>query len=104
MSGKEKIKNLITTDLDPKVAKALGIDYWLFDFIYVIYIQNMPTTTISKKLTPQIKTFILRAIHEILSDPDFGLELSEKAKKRLRQAASSKQKTISFSEIKKKYY
>lgn len=63
----------------------------------------MATVTVYKKLTPQIKSFIVRAIQEVLNDPDFGLELSKKAKKRLRQAAVSKQKTIPFSEIKKSY-
>ena len=63
----------------------------------------MATATISKKITKEMKTFIIQAIYEIISDPDFGLELNEKAKKRIRQALASKQKTISFSEIKKKY-
>ena len=64
----------------------------------------MSNIAISEKLTPQIKSFILRAIDEVLNDPDFGLELREKAKRRLRQALSSKQKTTPFAEIKKKYY
>ena len=63
----------------------------------------MATITIPRKLNKEVKTFIVQAIYEILNDPDFGLELSEKAKKRLRQSLISKQKTISFSEIKKRY-
>ena len=63
----------------------------------------MATITIPRKLNKEVKTFIVKAIYEILNDPDFGLELSEKAKKRLRQSLISKQKTISFSEIKKRY-
>ena len=65
----------------------------------------MATTTIPKKeLTKEVKIFIVQAINEVLNDPDFGLELSEKAKKRLRQALTLKKKTISFSEIRGKYY
>jgi len=64
----------------------------------------MATLTITRKLTKEVKTFIIQVVNEVLSDPDFGLELNEKAKKRLRQANVSKQKTVPFSEIKKKYY
>ena len=64
----------------------------------------MATITILKELNKEVKTFIVQAVNEVLNDPDFGLELSEKAKKRLSQASISKQKTVSFSEIKKKYY
>ncbi|PIS39449.1 MAG: hypothetical protein COT33_01890 [Candidatus Nealsonbacteria bacterium CG08_land_8_20_14_0_20_38_20] len=64
----------------------------------------MSTITIPRKLNKEVKIFIVQAIYEILSEPDFGLKLSEKAQKRLRQALISKQKTISLSEIKKKYY
>lgn len=63
----------------------------------------MSTKTLSKQLNPEIKTFIMRAIQEILTDPDFGLELSEEAKKRLQQASGISRKTIPLSEIKKKY-
>ena len=64
----------------------------------------MATVTLPKKLTKEVKTFIIQAIYEILNDPDFGLELNKKVQKRLRRALISKQKTILFSEIKKKYY
>jgi tripartite-type tricarboxylate transporter receptor subunit TctC len=64
----------------------------------------MATITIPKKLNKEVKSFIVQAIYEVLNDPDFGLALNEKAKKRLRQALIPKQKTISFSEIKKRYY
>ena len=64
----------------------------------------MATITIPKKLNKEVKSFIVQAIYEVLNDPDFGLELNEKAKKRLRRALISKQKTISFSEVKKRYY
>ena len=64
----------------------------------------MATLTIPKELTKEVKTFIIQTVNEVLNDPDFGLELSEEAKKRLHQASISKRKTISFSEIRKKYY
>lgn len=51
-----------------------------------------------------IRREVLTVLREVIDDPDFGLELTEKAKKRLRKAKSSKQKSVSFSEIKKKYY
>lgn len=63
----------------------------------------MTTITIPKKITKEVKTFIVQAIYEVLNDPDFGLELSGRVKKRLRQSLISKQKTIPFSEIKRKY-
>lgn len=64
----------------------------------------MPTKTLSRQLNPEMKTFIMRAIQEILSDPDFGLELSEEAKRRLGQASRLRKKSIPLSEVKKKYY
>lgn len=64
----------------------------------------MPAITIPKKLNKEVKEFIVQTINEVLNDPDFGLELTERAKKRLRQASLFKQKTVPFSEIKKKYY
>ena len=63
----------------------------------------MATITIPKKINKKLELFIIRAAYQVLSDPDFRLELSNKAKRRLRQALISKKKTVSFSEIKKKY-
>ena len=64
----------------------------------------MTTITIPKKITQEVKTFIIHVVNEVLNDPDFSLGLSEKAKKRLRQASALKQKTISFAKIRGKYY
>ena len=66
----------------------------------------MNSVTITKKsLDTKVKPLIMQAIHEVLRDPDFGLELSERAKKRLRKAIKSGQgKGTPFSEIKKKNY
>lgn len=51
----------------------------------------------------EIKAFIIQTMYAVLNDPDFGLELSEKAQSRLHRARLQKTKTIPFSEIKNKY-
>lgn len=61
-------------------------------------------TKVEQKLGLDTKSFIVHAIKDIVSDPDFGLELSESAKKRLRKEKVLNGKTVPFSEIKKKYY
>ena len=55
-------------------------------------------------LEPELRSFIADAIREILDDPDFGLELSDRARERLDRAPAHKDKTISSSTIKEKYY
>ena len=60
-------------------------------------------TTAKKVLHPKIKMLITRVVQEVLYDPDFGLELSERAKKRLSKACVSKEKSVPFYEIKRKY-
>lgn len=49
------------------------------------------------------KVLISQAIGEILTDPDFGLEMTEYMKKRLERARKYKGKLVPFSEIKKRY-
>jgi hypothetical protein len=56
-----------------------------------------------KKINQKMKIFAVRAIQEVLSDPDFGLALTAKAKKRLKSTNISKGERISFAEILKKY-
>lgn len=63
----------------------------------------MGTATHSKQSVGELKTLIVQVVQEVLHDPDFGLELTEEAKRRLRKALRTKQKTISFQEAKKKY-
>jgi hypothetical protein len=63
----------------------------------------MATKTTKKGLSVQEKTFIVAALQEILEDPDFGLELSDKAKKRLNRVSIHRE-VVSASEIKRKYY
>lgn len=61
----------------------------------------------TETLTKDIKTIVRREvalqIREIFDDPDAGLSLSEKAKKRLRASRAYKGKIIPLAEIKKKY-
>lgn len=64
----------------------------------------MTTITIPKKINKELELSIIRAAYQVLSDPDFRLELSNKTKEKLRQVLISKGETVSFSEIKKKYY
>ena len=64
----------------------------------------MNTITIgNKKTSIKIKALVAQAVSEVLSDPDFGMELTEHAKRRLEKARKQKGKSIPFSEIKKRY-
>ena len=60
------------------------------------------TATEITKIDNKVKAFVSRAIFELFSDPDFGLELSAKAKKILSMSPKTRKK-ISLNEIKKKY-
>jgi hypothetical protein len=53
-----------------------------------------------KQLNRLIRKNVIEVIREILNDPDFGLELRDWVKKRLRKKPK---KLIPFEEIKKKY-
>ena len=64
---------------------------------------NGITTSSRQKPGKELRAFIMRAVYERLHDPDFGRELTESAKKRLGVARSSKGKTTSFADIKKRY-
>lgn len=64
----------------------------------------MDAKTAKRTLDMQEKTFIVGALQEILEDPDFGLELTEEAKKVLRERNQSTSGIISASDIRKKYY
>jgi len=61
-----------------------------------------PAATL-KKLPGEIKSLIAQTVIDVLNDPDFGLELTEKAKKRLRDASLPNKKMIPLSVIKRKY-
>lgn len=55
------------------------------------------------KLKYEMKSLVIQTISEILNDPDFGFELSRRAKKRLVQASGRKQKNLSLAAIRQKY-
>lgn len=59
-------------------------------------------------MTKEIKMIVRREValqmRELFDDPDAGLLLSEKAKKRLRASRGYKGKITPLDEIKKKYY
>ena len=65
----------------------------------------MGKVTLASKNTgvKNLRAMIAEAAQEVLSDPDFGLELSSTAKKRLLQARLALRKTSSLSAISKKY-
>ena len=58
---------------------------------------------ISKKLSPEIRTLVMLAVKGTLEDPDFGLELSSDARKRLKKIQNTRQKTIPLEAVKEKY-
>ena len=59
--------------------------------------------TISKKIS-EVKVLVSQAVRDVLEDPDFKLELSDEAKKRLRRASAVGRKNASLAEIKRKYF
>ena len=50
----------------------------------------------------QIKALVSNAVFEVFNDPDFRLDLSAKAKKRL-SVSSRNTKNVSLNQIKRKY-
>ena len=63
----------------------------------------MAIDILPKNLKREVKSIVLQAVGDILSDPDLGLELSKKAKNRLSQSLKSRG-AVPFSEIKRKHY
>jgi hypothetical protein len=61
------------------------------------------TSIKSKKSDPRLRAYIAESVREILDDPDFGLELSAVAKRRLREVQMNSEKGISLATILKKY-
>lgn len=65
----------------------------------------MAKQTIQKIHRADLRSLVTEVVQEVLNDPDFGLDLSETAKKRLRQVLKPKTGSrISLSEIKRRYY
>jgi len=56
-----------------------------------------------KKVNNQIKALVSRAVFDVFNDPDFGLDLSSRTRKKLLTPSKST-KTIPLSQIKKKYF
>ncbi|KKT74446.1 hypothetical protein A2W48_02115 [Candidatus Giovannonibacteria bacterium RIFCSPHIGHO2_12_44_12] len=63
----------------------------------------MATSLQEKKIQEIAERAAIRAVQRVLSDPDFGLELTEGVKNKLRKSTSSKKRT-SLAEIKKNCY
>jgi hypothetical protein len=67
--------------------------------------QIMTTAILHKKAHGnELKAYTSQAVNDMLTDPDFGMELSAKAKNALRAARGTKEKTISLAAVIKKYY
>ena len=64
----------------------------------------MVTSAKNPGFDSDLKAFIATSIKEVLDDPDFGLELTEATKRRLRSAKNKKQKWVSHAELKKRLY
>jgi len=64
----------------------------------------MVLATLPKNLKREVKSLIVQAVQDVLGDPDFGLELSAEARKRLHKEERDKARPIPFSEIKNKHY
>jgi len=55
------------------------------------------------KVSAQMRACVAESVHEVLSDPDFGLELTEEAKRRLRAARkTSRRSYISLATLRKR--
>ena len=59
--------------------------------------------TQEKKIRAVARQEAVKVFREVMSDPDFGLELTAEAKRRLRRAMKSGRPTVSFAEIKRRY-
>ena len=60
-------------------------------------------TLVVKKMNNQIKALVSSAVFDVFNDPDFGLELSPRTKRKLLTPSKSN-KTIPLNQIKKKYF
>jgi hypothetical protein len=59
--------------------------------------------TKKQAIDPQLRAYIAESVREILDDPDFGLELSAAAKRRLREAQTQPREYIPLVTVLKKY-
>jgi len=66
--------------------------------------QNMVITTKEKRIQNLIKIAVAESVQSVLTDPDYGLDLKESFKKRLKKySAKNPKKLSSLEQIKKKY-
>ncbi len=56
-----------------------------------------------KKINPQTRQLIADTVFDVLSDPDFGLELREDFKKTLIARSKYRGRTLTLAEVKKRY-
>ena len=82
-----------------------GFSFIVKTRFYVNMLNMLSTSSIYKdKTSVEMKSLIMRAVRETLSDPDFGLGLDNKVKRRLKKSRLSKNSGMSLAEIKKRYY
>ncbi|MEK7554856.1 MAG: hypothetical protein AAB518_02640 [Patescibacteria group bacterium] len=63
----------------------------------------MNVITSPQKIKKELRALVTKAVFEVLHDPDFGRELSESARKRLRSIKVFKGSTKPLADIKKRY-
>jgi len=56
-----------------------------------------------RKLEPRAKALVAEAVREVLEDPDFGFELTARAKRRLNEALRARGRGVPLAEIMAKY-
>ncbi len=71
------------------------------ELLFFVIILSMNTSAI-KNIDNHLKALVSSAVFDVFNDPDFGSDLSTKAKKRL-STLSKSSKTFSLSQIKRKY-
>ena len=62
----------------------------------------MPKIKDENRLIRELKLYVSKVISETIKDPDFGLELREKIKKKLDNVKKGKVKFYSLTEVKRK--
>lgn len=75
-------------------------------FVFILWYNDKHMNlaiTKKKDIDPRLRAYIAESVREVLDDPDFGLELSAKAKRRLKQAQTSSAKGISLETLLKRY-
>ena len=56
-----------------------------------------------KTLGPELRALVAETVHEVLNDPDFGMELTTSARKKLLASMDKKQKMVPWEEVRRKY-